>query len=222
MSSVERIRGTSDVPLNLQGIIEAHKIGGHLARKGGLDAIHTSDLGRAQSTAKIISRITDTPIIDTTDKLHPWRLGPLEGKPVSEALHIAHKFMNRYPDARLEGMSAHSTKPGESFNEFKKRVLSYVEKILHELHRNPDLKLAIVTHLRDQKIIEAWVSNGSPKDYQVDKNVLEDLKHAETCSVDRVHQVGGRWAITPVDLKSSSPMPGGLYVIRHGNTDWNS
>ena len=221
-SSGERIRGSSDIPLTQEGLASSHQLGIDLAAKGGLSEIHSSNLIRALQTAQALARHTHAPIVSATDQLHPWRLGHLEGQPAEEALPVAHQYMRDMPDVPIEGMGPASTKPGESFNQFKQRVLAYVKPLLQRLQRDPNLKIGLVTHLRDRKLLEAWLAMGAPSNNEVDKASLERPPSTGTGSVDRIfHDPTDGWRMVPHDTKSTGATPGGLYVIRHEQTAWN-
>jgi broad specificity phosphatase PhoE len=162
--SEDRIRGWIDIPLNDEGRQDASKAGKDLKKKYKLDAIYTSDLVRVKETADIINQRYDLPLIVTSD-LRPWNLGVYQGKVTADILPELNdmvRFEDKVP------------KDGESFKQFRLRFLSKIQKIINDAVRNHQ-EILVVSHYRNLKTIDAWVSKGMPSDFTIDVDVmLED------------------------------------------------
>ncbi len=110
------------------------------------DMLVTSDLPRTQETASIVSEKTGIPIVEQHQGLRTWDIGSLQGKPCKEADEQLKGYVNN-PDKPVPG--------GESFNEFKSRVLGSVHDVMS---RFPDQKVGLVTHSKVQKLLDAYDS----------------------------------------------------------------
>jgi broad specificity phosphatase PhoE len=153
--SVDRIRGWKDIPLSKDGEDEAHTLAGKIA-KDPPDSIVSSDLKRAHDTAKIISDKSGVPLVDVTQNFRPWNVGEYSGQVTSKAIPILGDYAANKPDEPVPG--------GESFNDFKDRFLGGVRSALSENQG----KLAIVTHHRGERLLNAWKSAGFPEDGNID------------------------------------------------------
>lgn len=221
--SQERFRGTSEIPLTSEGLQKAHELGMDLAQKGGLDRIMTSDLGRTLQTSKILSHHTHAPITYIGDGLHPWHLGALEGQPVdSESIDLMNHLIKDDPDVPLPGRGPASTADGESFNSFKMRTLKFLKQAIAQSQSRPDEKVGLVTHGRVKTLLDAWMRKGMDPNGEVDKDVMTEPP-SKNGSIDkfRVDPYTGP-QMEAVDMKSHTPLRGGLYVIRHEATPWNA
>jgi 2,3-bisphosphoglycerate-dependent phosphoglycerate mutase len=130
-----RIQGHTDIPLNALGLAQAAATGARL-RNERFDAIYSSDLERAYSTAlpaADASRIVREP------RLRERHLGVLQGLDGYEAnldQAAAWKaFKGRDPEAPLEG--------GERLGEFARRAVDFFEEAVA---RHAGGRVLIVTH----------------------------------------------------------------------------
>lgn len=221
----ERFRGSSELPLTSEGLLKAHALAQKLALKGGLDRILTSSLGRTMKTASIISHYTHAPITDVTNKLHPWHQGGLEGQLVTQdSVDFLNHLISEEPDLKIPGRGPLSTSDGESFNDFRRRTIPYLQKIIGESRSRPQERTGLVTHYRVRKLLEAWMRNGMPEDGSVDAGEMTlHTAGAKPGSVERlsVDPFAGP-QLSSVDLDSHGLLPGGIYFIRHEDTPWNS
>lgn len=155
-NDVDRIRGWLDIPLNQEGIEDAEKAAKKL--KGQLPKkIYSSDLIRAEQTADIINKNFHAPVI-LSETLRPWNVGIYTGKPTAEVL------------PKLNDLAKNGNDPiedGESFNHFKTRFLSELEKIINEA-KSDRCTIFVVTHFRNLKTCESWIAAGQPKDLSID------------------------------------------------------
>jgi broad specificity phosphatase PhoE len=161
-TSVDKIRGWIDVPLNAVGIEDAHKAAKKV-KKDAIDAVYSSDLSRAKQTALIIH--TDNkikaPIIYSQD-LRPWNLGIYEGKETSKVIDDLNRMVKNEDIVAPQG---------ESFKAFRERYLNAVKKIMMEAVTKHE-QILIITHYRNLKTLDAWIQNGAPDNMEVDKNVM--------------------------------------------------
>lgn len=221
----EKFRGSIDVPLTSVGHQQALNTGIRLANKGGLDEIKTSDLGRTIDTARSISRFTHAPITYVGKGLHPWHLGPMEGIPVTpELIQQTNDMVKLTPDEAITGRGEGSTEDGESFNDFKERTLKFLQGEIHKIGSNSQRKIGLVTHFRVKKLLDAWLRKGAQSDFTIDPDVMTDNTNDHTpAGVDRLvldYNAGPQ--MFGVDLNSNATLGGGLYLIRHGATAFNS
>lgn len=220
----EKYRGSSQLPLTPNGLMKAHTLAMKLAQKGGLDRIMTSDLDRTVKTAHIISHYTHAPVVAMTNKLGPWHLGGLEGQPVNEENSAFLNYLiSEEPDLKLPGRGPLSTADGESFDDFRKRTIPFLQKVIGESRARPQEKTGLVTHYRVVKLLSAWMRNGMPDDGSVDSGemTLHDTKSAPG-SMERLYVdpfAGPQ--MSSVDLDTPAHLQGGIYIIRHEDTPWN-
>lgn len=132
-----RFQGHSDSRLTERGILQANRLGQHLADRS-ISAIYSSDLGRAMATADIVGRSIGCPT-QAVDSLRERRLGCLEGLTSDEAKAQFPEDLACYesgsPDGYMNG--------GESFRSLYGRTESFFVSITHK-HRGESV--AVVTH----------------------------------------------------------------------------
>lgn len=221
-----RVRGSSDVPLNDDGLQEADQRGRQFAAKGGLDAVLTSPLSRARNTAVSIARHTGAHL-QVDDKLMPWKLGVFEGQPVENVKQMISKLAIDHPDQKVPGRSPFSTQDGESFNDFKQRWIGQTLAPLMQAHaQDPSSKVGIVSHLRDMLAAKSWIENGARADLAFNHHDINyetrNAAEEKPASVFRIHPEGDKWTFKEQDMEKPDPLEAGIYLIRHGKTDWNS
>ncbi len=147
-TSVDRIRGWSDVPLVEEGRQEAREAGKKLSGKG-IQIIVSSDLSRARETAEIIGGILGVkPTFN--NKLRPWKLGVFTGKSTKEALPKIAEYARKKPNEPVED--------GESFNSFVARTKG---GLLEALQRAGKRNLLVVSHHRDERLFKSLKPDGS-------------------------------------------------------------
>src|SRR5262249_39726526 len=140
-NSSECVRAWLDVPLSPEGVKEAKALAKELCSVS-FDGIYSSDLDRAEATAKIISDTTKVPILGVTRGLRPWDLGHLAGKKVEDCVDIIHEHIEDKPDEAI--------KDGESFNSFKCRFLDFLDEIRQ---KHDGQCIAIVSHHRNERLL---------------------------------------------------------------------
>jgi probable phosphoglycerate mutase len=133
----QRIQGQRDLPLNAEGIFQAHKLGCYFASRT-LDAIYSSDLVRAHATAEPIAETQKLPI-HSLRQLRERAYGRCEGMTRSEVA------LNYPEDAR----AMHERRPdyvipdGESLGRHRERVLDCVTELAR---RHDGQTILLVTH----------------------------------------------------------------------------
>lgn len=226
MKQVERFRGSSELPLTDAGVAKAHDLAMKLATKGGLSEIVASSLGRTVNTAKIISHYTHAPITDITTGLHPWHLGTLEGQEITPDGIQLQKDLVDHPDvvSPIAGRGPRSTADGESFNAFKDRSLGYLKQLISRSAADPQRAIGAVTHYRVKKLLEAWMRRGMDPSGDIDSEFMNT--HDESNKPGGVERLSADPYAGPqlsdVDLDGPGKLLGGLYLIRHEATPWNS
>lgn len=104
--------------------------------KYGVDKLVSSDLPRAEQSAKAIAKHMDGDIeIEPTEALRTWNVGDMAGKKESETVPKRMKLI-KYPEEKPKG--------GEPFQEFLDRYRPELEDILKRRADGEDL--AFVAH----------------------------------------------------------------------------
>lgn len=157
-----RLQGQLDIGLNENGEGQARAVGRWLARRGGIDVIHSSDLSRAWRTAGHVGMALGlTPL--PAPGLRERRYGVFEGLTYTDARewHPEHY-------ARLEAREPDFVIPdGESLRQFHDRVTAGLEALL-ERHRGQTL--VVVVHGGVLDIINRFVRGNSlsaPRDFLI-------------------------------------------------------
>lgn len=216
-------RGNSDMQqLAPAGVTEAHDIGAKLADKGGLDDLKAPGSVRADETAQIIASEGGSPSPSLDGDLQSWAQGNLEGQPQKIVKDQIKNLVRNNPTARIPGKGALSSRPGESFDDFRVSRLSAIRGLMQELANNPTAKLGRVTHSQVIKLTKAWLANGAPDDLSIKPDEMTDQSEAPGSVVRLYPDKNGDWQMTDVDLDNKDPLLPGGYLIRHGMTPWNS
>lgn len=134
------IQGQScDSPLDELGTSQIEAIGRRLASEH-IDAVYSSDLGRAMQSSRIITgHLRSKHDIQPVSELREWNLGLLEGHNYHEMLRqhpeLAHVFGDGNEDVSVPG--------GESHAQFFSRVSGFLDRIAKE---NRGRRILVVTH----------------------------------------------------------------------------
>lgn len=217
------VRGSADgTPLSDVGRAQAKALGAALARRGGLTCAYLSSALRARQTAnEIIAACPTTELEKPAPDLLSWRLGGLEGAPLVEAQPKILALAKYLPSQAPNGRSDITDLPGESFDDFRGRVLAYCRQQFLEVLRNPKLKLGIVSHHRVLKLLDAWIAAGGDAFGTVDANRF--------ASPAELGKPGGVWRIelpqlklVPFSIAGNAPLQPGVFFVRHCATAMNS
>lgn len=151
-----KFQGSKDSPLTKIGILQAEKLGARLAKENFVfDKIYSSPMGRAFSTAKIITQ--NQAIIETIDEFKEISVGEMEGIPFTE-------FENLFPTEYYNFFNnpvnyVPTAIKGESFSSLMARVQLGLKKIT-DLNKT-DSNILIVTHGITLKAILSVIKNRS-------------------------------------------------------------
>ncbi|HEY6003739.1 MAG TPA: histidine phosphatase family protein [Anaeromyxobacter sp.] len=172
-----RVQGIADSPLTDRGVAQARAVAGRLAREP-LDALYSSDLGRARDTALYVAAEARLEVrLDAG--LRERAYGVLEGKTWEEIASDHPESARRLredPDWVIPG--------GESLAQFRDRVTSTLERIVGQAGASA---IAVVTHggvLGILYRVAMDVPLGAPRTYTVVNAGVNHLRHA-----------AGRWQL---------------------------
>jgi len=132
-----RYSGQTDIPLNEEGQRQARKLAEAL-QGTPFQAIYTSDLQRAQQTARYIAEATGAPLYSDA-RLREINQGEWEGMHFEE---IRKRFLETWERRRRDPLSV-APPGGETIGEVRARVLEALQDILE---RHPNGRVAIVSH----------------------------------------------------------------------------
>jgi len=213
MSKTELFRGSWDIPLNSQGVLDALTVGSRTKNKW--DTIYHSDLVRTTRTAKCVAKYSPQAQLISAPKLRPMHLGSLEGKPVTDSrIKEMNDYILKTPDKPLPGISSKSGEKGESLNQFKNRVLGLFKKL--ESKTSKDERILIVTHYRDLRLIQSWLDKGEPDDLSI------NLKMFTTKGPEKPADLFWFDKDDREFVKSENAYENGLFLMRHGSTSANA
>ena len=177
----ERLRGWLDIPLDEQGLREAHDTA-QLLVDYPVHTIYTSDLRRARQTAEILRRRTCATRVVASKELRPWNVGVFAGQRVSDILPFLN-LLNRHPD-----LAAPS---GESFYQFYGRYSRRLVELMNLSLESPGYVLA-VTHVRNLLAAKTIIAQGDPAQVPVKGGPT-------TGTLTVVEKRNGIWRMQPVD-----------------------
>jgi broad specificity phosphatase PhoE len=211
----ERIRGTADIEMTPEGVLQVKQAGEILKRVGGVDMIFHSNLSRTITTARIISQaLGGVKTVNLGNQLDPWHLGRFEGMPVDEVNGPMKQYID-HPDEVVPGRGIRGD-IGESFNEFKERLLGTVDGIMG---RYTGYRVGVVGNYRTLALVSGWVASGMPGDFSIVKSFMfqSGIETGEVMFIDeKTHQTQ---VLKGDKTKKSDP---GVFMVRHGETPWNA
>ena len=213
----DRIRGSVNIPLNQTGRAHAKELGKKFRKYAPLDKVFTSDMSRTQDTAKALG--AKEVVVD--NNLRDMAYGKYEGMPSKEAHKEIASYIEDTPDVKIPGKGKRSTSKGESFNKYKARLLPVLSQI--EDGRAGGDRLAVVLNRRSIKTVKGWVAAGSPENLDVDTKIVTSPTGADekNGSIHKLEKKKGKWHLKSID-ELNKPLPEGTFLIRHGETNWNS
>lgn len=166
-----RWQGQIDVPLNAKGKRQARAVTESL-REVPIDAIYSSDLQRALSTAQEIARIKGLPV-QTDARLREIHQGEWQGMRITE---IKAHYTERFAQQQRNPLTF-APPGGETVAQVKERVVAAVKDIVQ---RHPHQTVVIVSHgfalavilvhFQGRPIEEVWrmiPENGTPQVIEV-------------------------------------------------------
>ena len=195
--------GIRPVPLDNGGQAQAADLAPRVANA---DKIYTSNVVRAQQTAQIISggRIPIANDSSISAGLAAPDLGEWTGKPTDD---IQPKINALPPNEAPPG--------GESLNDLRNRILPTFQKLVDESEANPTQRILAVTHSRNLDLMQAWIDNGTPKDFNVTPEQLAEQTSSGPASLLKVFRTPEGFLQMGEVNDTSEP---GLHFVRHGET----
>ena len=199
LNEKHQIRGHANVPLSALGREEVRKLGAKLA-SSNIGIIFHSDLDRARDTADAVAQATGAK--DFSSKLlRPWDLGDYTGRASSQVHPSIVSAAENTPGRPVKG--------GESFDTFVDRAR---RGIIHALVSSEGAPLALVTHHRVERWLQAKRAAGWPSGREVDLEVMfqhgEDPAHAEKLSIP-LAWLGDNPALRGSDVRGPDSADGG-------------
>lgn len=168
---LRRIQGTSDIPLNKNGLEQAEKLAAWF-RTRPVEVIFSSDLIRAKKTAMMVGEALDLPV-KVSPILRERTFGELEGITMEEFReHFPHE-PNPWEIVGKYGI--------ESIEDMKKRMVNKLEEIM-EQHANRHV--LVVSH---GGAINAFIHHITNGEWGTGKTKLENT------SVSRFAYESGLW-----------------------------
>lgn len=223
------MRGSADyTPLTSAGKAQAKRLGQAFARRGCLTCLYLSTALRVRQTANAIVEASGnkTELEDPTPDILSWRMGGLEGSPMTEVQPKLEALVRYLPSQAPNGRSDITDLPGESFDDFRWRALPYVAKQMLEWWGNKKLKLGIVGHHRVLKLVNAWFVGGCSPLFDIDKaSFLKPQEMGKPGDVWQFVPTGGvndPWKAVPFNPYADGELPASVYYVRHADTALNS
>ena len=149
-----RFSGRNDLPLDERGQGQARAIAHHIAGLGGIDAIVSSPLRRAQETAAAIAGRTGI-TVETHDDLIETEFGEWEGRTIDD-VHL------KWPDLLASWLKHADIAPpsGESFADVETRALRGLQDVLATRRGQ---RVVLVSHVTPIKTL-LRLALGSPQE----------------------------------------------------------
>ena len=177
----ERIQGTTDIPLNENGLAQAAEAADYFKEAGiAFKKVYTSPRIRAQKTASVVSGFDmDQVIVD--ERLIELHFGKIEGMVYYDAGYGFMAMFKKPEDYVIP-------EEGESFEALFKRAASFMEDMA-ELDREleEDDCVLIATHGAALRALLAVIQNTPVKDFWI--------KGITNCSIVPVHLEDGNWQV---------------------------
>lgn len=143
--SGEKLRGWLPVPLDLNGMKQAHEVAEDFDGVEDIDAIYCSDLVRTVQTAQEIAQVLSM-VLTPCEELRDWNYGDYAGVAFSKKILKALHDLMEEPNKKAPN--------GESFQTFLDRAVSFIRKVVED----KAIQVA-VTHNRVITLIAALAVN---------------------------------------------------------------
>jgi broad specificity phosphatase PhoE len=200
-----RVTGSADVPLTPRGERQGQELASRTA--GGFNRVFSSPMQRSVKTARMID-----PQAKIAPHLAPWALGRHEGQLAETEKPKINQRVMRQPFVP-PGKSAHSGTQGESFDQFRRRMIGGHQT--QQAALKPGEAILNVTHGRNLRLVHSWLKNGAPASGAIDKGEMtKDGEWSDPAALFHVEPGG-------LKQVQSAAAPG-IYYARHGETKWNA
>jgi probable phosphoglycerate mutase len=136
---IKRIQGHVDIPLSQHGLQQAEQLGARLAREGRIDAVYSSDLQRAQQTARPFAAALGLEV-RLSEGLRERFYGAFQAHDSDE---INEKFPAEYIEWQTRDPGFSPPGEGESQRVFYHRVVHAMEPVVAA---HPGGRIAVVAH----------------------------------------------------------------------------
>lgn len=146
-----RMQGHKNSPLTGVGITQAKGLHNRLMNEK-IDLIYSSESKRAYDTARIIRGDKDIPIY-RRNGLREINMGEWEGMKQSDIINKYPQIWNNFWNNPIQYTPVGQ---GESYNEFKNRIITDVESIINS---NQGKNIAIITHRIALKVLMLHFNN---------------------------------------------------------------
>lgn len=176
LNSEDKLRGWIDVPLNADGIDEAHSMAEEM-KHYSIDRVYASDLDRADKTAQIVAKEHGLKVIPR-QWFRPLDYGELSGKSLKDIKPTLLKLNDIW-----ETDPAEHAPGGESFEEFQDRNLQGLHAILTSAKDNEEILL--VAHLRNCLLFHGVALNGGPLKGKAIQQMDGTVWHQESGAVSQ-------------------------------------
>jgi|HubBroStandDraft_1064217.scaffolds.fasta_scaffold00148_51 broad specificity phosphatase PhoE len=225
-----RIRGSADIPLSQAGLQQVSEEAAGFAQRAGSRpvTIGADSTQRTQQTAQAyLSKMPEAQVLPPNPAWDSRARGSFEGgdvdvaKKYNQAMLEAGKF--NVPDP---GVSSYSGKPGESWQQHFQRIIPATTDLMQRFWQDPEAVNIQVTHFTPIQLVKAWLKGEGMVDPQellrpeMDTGAVwrlapkEGAREGSTAAAD--------WQLTRVDPTAKGKLQGGVYLVRHGETSWNS
>lgn len=229
---MKRLRGSTTIGVNDDGAAELRQTGSELLvfgvpkkiyiptdRRGIQSAFYLIDSWPLQprSEAALVVQAPD-PGWDT------WAMGRYEGKTYKDYGDVIDELRLMTPWVVPPGMGALSTKPGESFDASKARIISRLWLLIAEIRKNPEKLYWVVTHSHVFHLLKAWLAryDGMPQpgDLDYDRATWEMFHESPGTAMHFHGCVKGPIRFEKIESGDRDPKTEAIF-IRHGETDWS-
>lgn len=185
----ERLRGWLDLDLDKKGLAEADKVA-EIIREFKLAHVYSCTLKRCRKVAqKIVKYEKPYPqLTDEDDGLKTWNVGEWAGKYVYKIIDKMLSYELAFPERVPPG--------GESYQDFKDRVIYFALKCLQDAQKNPQAgAIVCVSHTAVLRVVDGWVKTGIDNP-DVDPKVLKAENHLDPGEAMLIQLKGGEWKLS--------------------------
>lgn len=228
-TSPSLVRGSANIPLSKAGqqqvLMEAQ---GFAQRAGSRPVTISADsTQRTQQTGQAyLKMIPEAKVLPPNPAWDSRARGLFEGGDPEPAKKFTQGILEsgqfNVPDP---GISKYSGKPGESWQQHFQRVIPATVDLMQRFWQDPEAINMQVTHFTPIQLVKAWLKGEGmvdPKELlkpETDTGAIWRLAPKESAQPGST--AAADWTLARVDPQAKSKLQGGVYLVRHGETDWN-